>query len=522
MVNRLRSLAPRAVRPRRLRGGDRRGDAACTSSSTPPTSCAPACRPATRRAGRASSSATCTTSRLDCREARGLRLFDELARNVRYAVRRLRKTPGIHRQHVATLALCLGSTLTIFAVVDSVLLRPLPFPDAGRLVSVYNTYPRAGVPNDGCSLTNYYERRGRIAAFAGVAAYREGAAVVGEPGRDRAGTRCARVARFLRHAGPRSGAGARVHRRGDRLSDRATWPSSPTRTGAAPERRSRARSAGTSVSTAPNGSSSASFRAAFSFLSSKAQDLPAARVRPRRNVRPAERHSGNSDMIARLRSGVTVAEAQAQIDAHNAALEATNPDAPLWPTPASARWWCRCTPITSRPSAGFCCCCRPACSCLLLIGAVNVINLLLIRASGRVKELAVRQAIGASRRHVVSEVLVETILVAAGGGLLGLAVGRVGHRAAADARRRTSPARRPRRLRCAARARRARRRRCAAASRSPGRSPGITCGSSRRPRCGPNPAAARRRAAFSACATVSWWPRSPWPSCCSPARACSR
>ena len=120
--------------------------------------------------------------RLDSREARGLRPFDEIARNVRHAYRLLRKSPGFTASTVATLALCLGSTLTIFAVVDSILLRPLPFPDAGRLMSVYNTYPKAGVPNDGCSLTNYYERRGLIAAFAGVAAYREGAAIVGEPG----------------------------------------------------------------------------------------------------------------------------------------------------------------------------------------------------------------------------------------------------------------------------------------------------------------------------------------------------
>ena len=65
---------------------------------------------------------------------------------------------------------------------------------------------------------------------------------------------------------------------------------------------------------------------------------------------------------------------------------------------------------------------------LLLIGAVNLVNLLLIRASGRVKELAVRQALGASRRHVVSEVIVETMLLAVFGGLLGLAVGAWGIR----------------------------------------------------------------------------------------------
>ena len=81
-----------------------------------------------------------------------------------------------------TLAVCLGANLTIFAVVDSILLRPLPFPEAGRLVTVFNTYPKAGVDRDGSSITNYYERRGRIPAFAALAIYRYGTAIVGETG----------------------------------------------------------------------------------------------------------------------------------------------------------------------------------------------------------------------------------------------------------------------------------------------------------------------------------------------------
>jgi putative ABC transport system permease protein len=78
----------------------------------------------------------------DCREARGLRLFDGLQRDTRHAVRLMRRSPGFTFTALATLALCLGANLTIFAVVHSVLLRPLPFPDAGRLMSVFNTIPR--------------------------------------------------------------------------------------------------------------------------------------------------------------------------------------------------------------------------------------------------------------------------------------------------------------------------------------------------------------------------------------------
>jgi putative ABC transport system permease protein len=68
----------------------------------------------------------------ECRQARGLRAFDELQRELRYAGRLLRRTPGFTITALLTIALCLGANLTIFAVIDSVLLRPLPFPDAGH------------------------------------------------------------------------------------------------------------------------------------------------------------------------------------------------------------------------------------------------------------------------------------------------------------------------------------------------------------------------------------------------------
>src|SRR5437588_8872393 len=65
---------------------------------------------------------------------------------------------------------------------------------------------------------------------------------------------------------------------------------------------------------------------------------------------------------------------------------------------------------------------------LLLIGAVNLVNLLLIRASGRAKEVAIRQSMGAGRRHVVTQVMTETVLLTMVGGLLGLVVGAWGIR----------------------------------------------------------------------------------------------
>ena len=170
----------------------------------------------------------------------------------------------------------------------------------------------------------------------------------------------------------------------------------------------------------------------FSFLSSQARIyLPLASSPDERA--PRQRHSGTSRMIARLRPGATLAAAQAQIDAHNAAVEVDGPEARMM---ADAGFRSLVVPLRADHVAAV----RPTLLLvqagalfLLLIGAVNLVNLLLIRASGRVKELAVRQALGASRRHVVSGVLVETTLLTLTGGLLGLAVGAGGIRLLAAA-----------------------------------------------------------------------------------------
>src|SRR6266550_3058648 len=92
--------------------------------------------------------------------------------DLRLALRQLRKAPAFTITALATVAICLGANLAIFAVINSILLRPLPFPQSDRLVTIYNTYPKAGVENDGSSITNYYERRGNIPAFSSLSIFR--------------------------------------------------------------------------------------------------------------------------------------------------------------------------------------------------------------------------------------------------------------------------------------------------------------------------------------------------------------
>ena len=73
---------------------------------------------------------------------------------LRFALRQLRYAPAFTVTALATIAICLGANLAIFAVIDAILLRSLPFPQSDRLVTIFNTYPKAGVERDGSSITN--------------------------------------------------------------------------------------------------------------------------------------------------------------------------------------------------------------------------------------------------------------------------------------------------------------------------------------------------------------------------------
>ena len=359
----------------------------------------------------------------DCREAFGIHLFDELHRELTYATRLLRKTPAFTATALLTLAVCFGANLTIFAVIDSVLLRPLPFPEPDRLVTIFNTYPKAGVDRDGSSLTNYYERRGRIPVFASLSIYRYATEIVGEPG----STERLQTMRVSPDFFSTLGLGPAI---GRTFTDEET--SSDTdhvailsdafwrqRRNADPDvigKKIRVNS----VSRTVIGVLPPSFR----FLSSDAGVFLPLASRPEDRA-PLQRHSGGNviQMIARLQPDATLVQAQSEIDAQNAALEVDDPQAKMI---ADAGFRSLVVPLRADHVAAV----RPTlllleagALVLLLIGAVNLVNLLLVRASGRVKELAVRQALGAGWRYLVSEAVVETTMLTFAGGLLGLAVG---------------------------------------------------------------------------------------------------
>jgi predicted permease len=368
------------------------------------------------------------TVKEECRKERKLHLFDELSRTLRYAARLLLKSPAFTVAALLTLALCIGANLAIFAVIDAILVRPLPFPEANRLVAIFNTYPKAGVERDGSSIANYYERRGAIPAFRSLSIYRFGAAIVGEPGSTvrnqvtqvspdffttlgvgpvigRAFTDAEMTDQtdhvvILTHEYWQQRFNADSH-----VIGRTVWVNSLPRT---------------VIGVLPHG---------FHFLSSKSSLYLPLSSRPEQRL-PSEGHSGGNvtQMIARLKSGATLAQAQSQLDAQNGALERDDPQAKMIADAgfrsvvvslhgdqvAAVR------PILLLLQAGV--------LALLLIGAVNLVNLLLMRASSRLKEVAVRQALGASGTRVATEAFVETMLLTFAGGLLALPIAAEGLR----------------------------------------------------------------------------------------------
>jgi predicted permease len=346
---------------------------------------------------------------------------------LRLAIRGLRAAPVFTATALATLALCLGATLTIFALVDAVLLRPLAYPDADRLVTISSVYPKLSLPADGASLTQYFERRGRIPALASIAALDRTATLIGETGATSREPFGRVTPEFFATLGVapllgRAFTEAELTYQTDHVA-MLSYEYWQRQYGGDPHVLDRAvRVDGIPrriVGVLPPG---------FRYLSFEAPVyMPLSSEDGERNI--AARHSTGKTLVARLRPGATLAEAQAQIDAHDRAHAAEFPQAAVV---ADAGFHSVVAPLHAQHVQAI----RPTllllqagALVLLAIGGVNLMNLWLVRATGRARERAIRQALGAGRAAIALEIVVEALLIAAGGALLGLIVADFGIRA---------------------------------------------------------------------------------------------
>ena len=170
----------------------------------------------------------------------------------------------------------------------------------------------------------------------------------------------------------------------------------------------------------------------FRYLSSKAEiyfpnsHFPRLRRSPDRHSSRARWHDGQ--MIARLAPNRSLADAESQLVVLNARIISEDASAEGIKDAGYHSWV---APLhqdhvhTVKPVLVLL---QSAVLCLLLIGSVNLAGLLLVRASGREKEIAVRKALGAGRRHLACQELIQTLMLSLGGGIVGLSLGAVGIR----------------------------------------------------------------------------------------------
>ena len=336
--------------------------------------------------------------------------MDTLLRDLRYAARLLSKNPLFAGIAILTLALGIGANTAIFSVVNAVLLRPLPFRDAARLVLVVE---KSQYPIISTSYQNYQDWRDQSRSFTSMEATRGTAITLtgaGEP--ERLNARMATAGLF-----PLLGVNAVLGR---------TFLQEEDKAGAAPvailsyglwQRRF-----GGSRDV-PNKSVTLDsvpytvvgvMPAGFQILQPADVFLPFV---PWAHTLPDDRnwHPGIIP-IARLKPGVSIEQAGTEMIGITRRLEEQYP---LYNTGVSAGV----EQLQSRMVQSV----RPALlmlfgtvSFVLLIACVNVANLLLSRAASRRRELAVRTSLGATRWRIVRQLLTESLLISLAGGILGL------------------------------------------------------------------------------------------------------
>ena len=354
------------------------------------------------------------------RDESGARAFQDLERDFGQALRHLRRSPTFAVTAITTIAACVATSTAVFSVVSAVVWAPLPYPDAGRLVRLYNSYPNVGFLRTGTSVPEWFDRRERATTLTDLALYRQESNTITSAagGRHAFALRVTPSFFTLLRATPALG----------RLFDEAAADTA----GAPPlvighdlwQSAFAGRSDVLNSIVLMDGTRyvlTGVLPADFRWPTWDAQVFTALRFTARDRGIQA-RNTDTFEMLGRLAPGATVDAAAREVNAINAAALETYP-ADRARTIRSTGYTTVVRPYLEdlvrdvrQPMALL----WMAALLVLVIGATNVTALFLLRAHARHREVHLRLALGASRFRIIREWLAESGLVAAAGGAVGL------------------------------------------------------------------------------------------------------
>lgn len=363
----------------------------------------------------------------ECRDARGVRWVEDMIRDLRLAFRTLRKAPVFAAAVVAALSICIGFNAAIFAVVDAVLLRPLPFPEQDRLVSVTEGVPSLGYPVLPFSCPDYLSVVAMNRSFAAAGAYRTDEYEISGAGKPMRvhGARVTASLFSVLSVPPLMGR-TFSQDEDDHLKRLVVLSYAFARTsfGAPQQALGRAilldRTPYEVIGIMPPSFS-------FPIRGSRYNDHPADVFVPvswSNEDRTQTASNFDYSVMARLRPNVTVERADAEV---RALVKDVAENYPAKVKQIVQRWphfslESRAVPLRSefsgdvqRPLLLLMC----AVGIVLLIGCADVANLMFSRMVGRRREFALRTALGAGPWHLTRQVLTEGLLLSAIGGAIG-------------------------------------------------------------------------------------------------------